>query len=158
MLMNNWMQCLFYFSAEHRAPRHPSWTLGRKGGCGCRRWLWHLHGDSLREADRQLLLRCPGHPDRTEEVSWGLFLSFFHLRSLHLLSSVHPTHAAHKLVRRAEYVVPWGLRQIAFITTDYITRSTILSSVCLVISVFIFVAFLLSDMALDNQKLISTQA
>lgn len=94
-----------FISAKHRASWHPSWALWRKGGCGRRGRLRHLYGDSLREADWQLLLRRPGHPDRTEEVSSGLSLFFTvspflflfrpRFRSSHLISPVQPVRAAH---------------------------------------------------------------
>lgn len=59
---------LLFTPAKHRAPGDPPRTLRGENGSGGGGRLRHLHGDPLREADWELLVRRPGNTDRTEEV------------------------------------------------------------------------------------------
>jgi len=71
--------------AKYRPPGHPPRALGGEGGRGRRGRLRHRHGDTLRQPDRELLLRRAGNPDGSEEVSSDPVSFIFYFNAVYSL-------------------------------------------------------------------------
>lgn len=125
---------LFCFSAKHRTSGHPSWTLCRKGGGGCRGRLRHLHGHPFWKADWQLLVCGAGNPDRTKEVG----TLFFHSP---LVKETSPTNGLIRQGRGANVKLS-SLQELTELATI----------ICLSPNLLIFLAFLAVRRGLKTSK------